>query len=54
MVYQYKREPLFIEESDRMLSAAQTVEERLCVWGFLETGLRLSELLDIKLTYPQV
>ena len=47
MVYQYRREPLSIEESDRMLAETKTVEEKLCVWGFLETGLRLSELADL-------
>jgi integrase/recombinase XerD len=47
MSYQYKREPLSIEEADRLLSAAKTPEEKLCVWGLLETGLRVSELADL-------
>src|SRR3990172_9173399 len=44
MTYRYKREPLSIEEADRLLNAAQTPEERLCIWGLLETGLRVAEL----------
>jgi integrase/recombinase XerD len=52
MTYQYKREPLSIEESDRLLNAAQTLQERLCVWGLLETGLRVSDLA--KLTREQI
>ena len=48
MAYQYKREPLSIEESDQLMTAAQSVQERLCVWGLLETGLRVSELADLK------
>ncbi len=48
MAYQYKREPLSVEEADRLLNSAQTVEERLCVWGLLESGLRVSELADLK------
>jgi integrase/recombinase XerD len=47
LTYQYKREPLSVEEADRLLNAAQTVEEKLCVWGLLETGLRVSELASL-------
>jgi hypothetical protein len=28
MTYQYKREPLSIEEADRLLNAAQTLQEK--------------------------
>lgn len=48
MTYQYKREPLSIEEADRLLNAAESLEERLCVWGLLETGLRVSELANLQ------
>ena len=48
MAYQYKREPLTPDEADRLLNAAETVEERLCIWGLLETGLRVSELADLR------
>ena len=48
MTYQYKREPLSIEEADRLLTAAQTLDEKLCVWALLETGLRVGELADLR------
>ena len=44
MTYQYKREPLSIEEADRLFNAVETTQEKLCVWGLLETGLRVAEL----------
>ena len=44
MTYQYKREPLSIEEADRLFAAADTLQEKLCVYGLLETGMRVSEL----------
>ena len=31
MTYQYKREPLSIEEADRLFAVADTVQEKLCV-----------------------
>jgi hypothetical protein len=39
MTYQYKREPLSIEEADRLFTVADTLQEKLCVYGLLETGL---------------
>src|SRR2546429_572757 len=45
--YQYKREPLSIEEADRLFSVADTLQEKLCVYGLLETGLRVSELAGL-------
>lgn len=47
MTYQYKREPLSVEESDRLMNACQTLQDRLCVWGLLESGLRVSELASL-------
>lgn len=47
MAYQYKREPLTPDEADRLVTAAESAGERLCVWGLLETGLRVSELADL-------
>ena len=46
--YQYKREPLSIEESDRLMNACETAEERLIVWSLLESGLRVSELANLE------
>ncbi len=48
MVYRYRREPLTPDEADRLLTATGTVEEKLCIWGLLETGLRVSELADLR------
>jgi integrase/recombinase XerD len=46
-MYQYKREPLSIEEADRLFAAADTLQEKLCVYGLIETGLRVSELAGL-------
>ena len=53
MTYQYKREPLSIEDADRLLNATDTLQEKLCVWGLLETGLRVSELANLHKTQIQ-
>ena len=50
MTYRYKREPLSIEEADRLFAAADTLQEKLCVYGLLETGLRVSELVTLQLS----
>jgi integrase/recombinase XerD len=47
MTYEYKREPLSIEEADRLFAVADTLQEKLCVYGLLETGLRVSELAGL-------
>ena len=47
MPYQYVREPLTAEESDRLSNACETPTERLVVWTLLDTGLRVSELCDL-------
>jgi integrase/recombinase XerD len=47
MAYQYKREPLYADEADRMMNACDSYEERLVVWLLLETGLRVSELSSL-------
>ena len=47
MAYQYKREPLSVEEADRLLKAVETSQEKLCVFGLLESGLRVSELANL-------
>jgi integrase/recombinase XerD len=47
MTYQYRREPLSIEEVDRLFAVAETLQEKLCVYGLLETGLRVSELAGL-------
>jgi len=47
MPYQYVREPLNAEESDRLSNACETPTERLVVWTLLDTGLRVGELCDL-------
>jgi integrase/recombinase XerD len=44
MPYQFVREPLTAEESDRLSNACETTTERLVVWTLLDTGLRIGEL----------
>ncbi len=48
MPYQYKREGLNDEEVDRVINACDTFREKFVVWTLLDTGLRLSELADLK------
>lgn len=48
MAYQYKREPLNPDEQDRLSNACQTHEEKLIIWILLDTGLRVSELSNLK------
>src|SRR4051812_3837710 len=43
MPYQYVREPLTADESDRLSNACETTTERLVVWTLLDTGLRIGE-----------
>ena len=48
MRYQYKREPLTADEATRLANACHTHEEKLVVWTLLDTGLRVSELANLK------
>gem|GEM_PF-3206925 len=45
--YQYVREPLTAEESDRLSNACETSGERLVVWTLPETRLRVNELCGL-------
>src|SRR3954452_9138492 len=51
MPYQYVREPLTADESDRLSNACETATERLVVWILLDTGLdtglRVAELCGL-------
>ena len=47
MPYQYVRESLTADESDRLSNACETPTERLVVWTLLDTGLRVGELCDL-------
>ncbi len=46
--YQYKREPLSADETNRLANACETHVERLVIWTFLDTGMRISELATLK------
>lgn len=48
MAYLYKREPLTMEESERLINNCKTIEEKLIVIGLLETGMRIQELVSLK------
>src|SRR5262249_5072307 len=47
MPYQYVREPLTADESDRLSNACETSTGRLVVWTLLDTGLRVGELCGL-------
>ena len=47
MPYQYAREPLTADESDRLSNACETPTERLVVWTLLDTELRVGELCGL-------
>ncbi|MDA1190069.1 MAG: tyrosine-type recombinase/integrase [Candidatus Poribacteria bacterium] len=48
MPYQHKREPLNREETDRLVNAAESFEEKLVVFTLLDTGLRVAEFAGLK------
>jgi len=48
MPYQYKREPLNNDEVDKLTNSCDAFREKFVIWTFLDTGLRLSELADLK------
>src|SRR5258708_2501162 len=47
MPYQFKREPLTMDEANRLASGCATHEEKLIVWTLLDTGLRVAELANL-------
>jgi integrase/recombinase XerD len=47
MPYQYVREPLTAEETNRLVNACETYEEKLAIWTLLDTGLRVAELATL-------
>ena len=42
------REPLTIEEVDRLCNACSNFKEKLIIWVLLDTGMRVSEFHDLK------
>lgn len=47
-MYQYKRTPLDEEEQDKLINACQNHREKLVIYTLLDTGMRVSELADLK------
>lgn len=47
MAYQYVREPLRAEETDKLCQACEGSLEKLVIWILLDTGLRVSELCSL-------
>ena len=47
MAYQFVREPLRNEETDKLCQACESPLEKLIIWTLLDTGLRVSELCDL-------
>jgi integrase/recombinase XerD len=47
MPYQFKREPLTMDQANRLASMCTTHEEKLIVWTLLDTGLRVAELANL-------
>ena len=48
MAYQFVREPLSGEETDRLVNACGTFREKMVVWTLLDTGLRVSEFCGLR------
>lgn len=47
MPYQYKREPLSDEETTRLINACENLKEKFIIWTLLDTGMRVSELVNL-------
>jgi len=48
MGYQYVREPLRIQDADKLSSVCSEFLEKIIIWTLLDTGLRVSELCNLK------
>lgn len=48
MAYQFRREPLSIEEANELVNACESHEEKLVVWTLLDTGLRNAEFASLR------
>lgn len=43
----HKRDPLIIEDANKLANACSTMKEKLVVWTLLDTGLRVEELCNL-------
>jgi len=48
MAHDYVREPLNQDEYDRLVNSCITFREKLVIWTLLDTGLRVSELCNLR------
>lgn len=46
--YVHKREPLILEDQNKLANACSTMKEKLVVWTLLDTGLRVEEFCNIR------
>jgi len=47
-MYQYKREPLSAEDTNKLINACKTPTEKLIIYILFDTGMRVSELAGLK------
>ena len=47
MAYQYKKNPLSVEETDRLVNAVDSFPEKLVIFTLLDTGLRVAEFAGL-------
>lgn len=47
MTRQFAVEPLTMDEVDKLENVCETFQEKLIVWTFLDTGLRLNEMANL-------
>jgi integrase/recombinase XerD len=47
MAYQYKKDPLSVEETDRLVNAVENFPEKLIIFTLLDTGLRVAEFATL-------
>jgi len=53
MTYVFVREPLNAEETDRIVNACKSFQEKLVVWVLLDTGLRVGEFCNLRREWIQ-
>jgi integrase/recombinase XerD len=46
--YEHKREPLTLDDCNKLSNACETMQEKLVVWTLLDSGLRVEEFCNMK------